>query len=174
MLQREELVVTRQQLKESSDAQREMAMHQNHAISLQVILPMMEEIGSKDMRRSIIQISDFKRHHGGDVNFVQHYALFLEKRRLNTLSLADSTEFQDINAARRRFIMIFHKLHKLNKIGVIDDDIVKVVIGPDTADLLLETVEKLEAAIRTNYSREVYDFTRRLYTEAELLEMGRY
>jgi len=44
--------------------------------------------------------------------------------------------------------MILHTMHRLNKSGVIDDNIVKLVIGPDNTDLLLETVEKLEAANR--------------------------
>jgi len=168
------LIQQHRESQESNAAQREMAKHQKNAISLQVILPLMDEIGSEDMRKAIIRISDFKRHHGEDGKFVEYYSSLLAKRRSNTLSEAEAQQFDEIDRARRRFVMIFHKMHRLNKSGIIGDNIVKVVIGPDDTDLLLETVEKLEAAIRANYSLEIFDFARRLYTEQERQRDGRY
>ncbi len=70
--------------------------------------------------------------------------------------------------------MVFHKLDRLSKSGVISDEIAKIVITPDHADLLLGTVEKLEAAIRPNYSRDIFELTKRLYTEDELQNYGQY
>lgn len=171
-LQHIELKLTRKELKDSAEAQQEIAKHQNNAISLQVILPLMDEIGSEDMRKARIRVSDFKRHHD-ECEFINYYTTLLKKRRANELSDEETQELDEIDSARRRFVFIFHKLHRLNKSGVIGNNIVKVVVGPDAVDLLLETVEKLEAAIAPNYSQEIFDLARQLYTDEER-QWGRY
>lgn len=68
--------------------------------------------------------------------------------------------------------MIFHKLYRLNKSNVIDNEITKLVIGPDSVYLFLYIVEKLEVSIRKNYGKELFDFARSLYDEKELIEKG--
>lgn len=144
-LQHRELELTRQELRDSADAQKEIARHQNNAISLQVILPLMNEVGTEEMRIARIRISDFKRRYGEDGGFVGHYSALLEKRRSQVITYHEAEELELIDGVRRRFVFTFHKMHRLWQTGVIDNDIVRVVIGPDSADLLLETVEKLAA-----------------------------
>lgn len=171
-LQREELSLTRDELKGSKKAQEEIAKHQRNAISLQVILPLMEEIGSDEMRQAIISIADFERKNGGENNFDKVYKKLLEKRKSGTIIENERIELEEVDSARRRFSMIFHKMYRLRKSNVVSDDIVKLVIGPDSAYLFLKVVKKLEAAIRTNFSGDLFDFAQQLYTEQELLEKG--
>jgi len=172
--QREELALTRQELVGSRNAQEDIAKHQRNAISLQVILPLMDEVGGDQMRKAIIKISDFKRLNGGENKFDKIYKELLGKRRTGKLTENERVELEEVDSARRRFSMIFHKMYRLRKSKVVNDEIVKLVIGPDSAHLFLNVVKRLEVAISDNYNRDLFDFSRQLYTEKELIEKGAY
>ncbi len=88
-LQQKELELTRNELKQSADAQQEIARHQKNTISLQVILPLMDQIGNENMRQSMIQVADFKRRHGEDGRYVKYYTSLLDKRK-SMISLLQS------------------------------------------------------------------------------------
>ena len=70
--------------------------------------------------------------------------------------------------------MIFHRMYKLHCTKVVDEEIVKVVIGPDHVYLLLTIIEPLESVIRENYSKSIFDFARLLYAEDELQTLGKH
>jgi hypothetical protein len=170
-LQKTELEETRKEIRASAQAQAEMADQQKKAISLQVIMPFMDEISSEDMRQAIIYLSDMQRK---DEEFKSTYANLLFKRKSNTLSQADEAFLNDIDRARRKFVMIFHRMYKLHCTKVVDKEIVKVVIGADHVYLLLTIIEPLESVIRENYAKAIFDFARSLYSDAELTELGRH
>jgi hypothetical protein len=170
-LQKTELEETRKEIRASAQAQAEMADQQKKAISLQVIMPFMDEISSEDMRQAIIYLSDMQRK---DKEFKSTYANLLVKRKSGILSQADEVFLNDIDRARRKFVMIFHRMYKLHCTKVVDEEIVKVVIGPDHVYLLLTIIEPLESVIRENYSKSIFDFARLLYAEDELQTLGKH
>ncbi|GAA4494492.1 hypothetical protein [Pseudaeromonas paramecii] len=168
LMQSEELKLSRQEMQASTEAQQDMAEQQKKAICLEIIMPFMSEISSSEMRKALIVISKF----GREFDFQEKYAALITKRDNDLLSDQESEQFELIDNSRRQFVGIFHKMFRLYKTGVVDDDIVRVVIGPDHCHMLLKTVEPLEAKIRTNYSRDIFDFARKLYSDATLEEQG--
>jgi len=164
-IQAEELELTRKEIGESTDAQRAMATHQKNAISLQVIMPFMNEISSFEMRKSIITLSKF----GTRSNFDEVYFELLKKNKLDLLQNHDLEEFELIDNSRRKFVGLFHKMQRLSATGVVDNEIVRVVLGPDSCWILLNIVEPLDAKIRQNYSTLSFDFARSLYP-TEIIE----
>lgn len=172
-LTRDELALTRKELSESAEAQTKMADLQAKAISLQVILPLFDEISSEDWRGAAIAVSDFKRRYGPD-RFSDTFEHLLQKRQEGSLSEGEERELTEVDLGRRKMAMSLQKLHRLSKTDVVDDDLARLVMGPDLADLYIVTVEPLEAAVRQNYNRDPYDFARRLFSESERMENGRY
>ncbi|MEZ9209417.1 hypothetical protein AB6E95_18195 [Vibrio splendidus] len=167
-LQAEELKLARNEMKVSAEAQRDMAEQQKKAICLEIILPFMDEISSSDMRDSIIVLTTFNRKN----RFDDVYGELLRQRESGTLSDAEQSELEIIDKSRRKFVGLFHKMHRLHKTGVVDNEMVKVVLGADHCLILLSIIEPLEAQIRSNYSRDVFEFYCGLYTEDELNLFG--
>lgn len=168
-LQQKELEATREELKIAAQAQTQIADMEKRALALQIIMPFMDDISSAEMRDSIIFLSDFKRQND---HFSEEFSGLLEKRKSNNLEADDATKLDRIDNSRRRFVMIFHRMYKLKNTHVVDDDIIKVVIGPDHVKLLLDVVQPLEQAIRENYSREIFEFAKVLYSEEVLFTQG--
>nr|WP_206513175.1 hypothetical protein [Vibrio alfacsensis] len=168
-LQAEELKLTRNEMRASAEAQRDMAEQQKKAICLEIILPFMNEISSSDMRDSIIALTAFKRKNN---KFDDVYGELLSKRESGTLSDTEQSELELLDKSRRKFVGLFHKMHRLYKTGVVDNEMVKVVLGPDHCLMLLSIIEPLEAQIRSNYSRDIFEFCSDLYTEDELNLFG--
>ena len=172
-LQAEELKLTRNEMRESSEAQKVMAEQQKKTVSLEVVMPFMHEIMSAEMREAIINLAMLKREHGEE-GFAPYYGTLLEKRNSKSLSESEKLEFELIDTSRRKFVGVFHKMQRLHQTGVVDLDIVKAVLGPDHCLMMLDISEPLEAQIRSNYSRDSFNFCRSLYPEAELIERGTY
>lgn len=170
-LQKEELEATRTEIKAATDAQREIAEIQKKAIALQVIMPFMDQISSEKMRNSIVFLADFQRARD---DFEQFYKELLSKRKNAQLTTDDKQQLDEIDSARRHFVMIFHRMIKLHKTKVVDDEIVKVVIGPDHVWLLKHVIEPLERSIRDNYSRAIFNFAFGLYSEEEIEVLGKH
>jgi len=164
-IQAEELELTRKEIGESTEAQQAMATHQKNAISLEVIMPFMNEISSSEMRNAIITLSKF----GKKDNFDEIYIELLQKNKADQLQSEELAEFELIDNSRRKFVGLFHKMQRLSATGVVDNEIVRVVLGPDSCWILLNIVEPLDAKIRPNYSTLSFDFARNLYT-AEVIE----
>lgn len=164
-IQAEELELTRKEIGESTEAQQEMARHQKNAISLEVIMPFMDEISSPEMRRAIITLSKF----GKKNNFDGIYSELLQKNKSDSLQGDELEEFELVDGSRRKFVGLFHKMQRLSATGVVEDEIVKVVLGPDSCWILLHIVEPLDSKIRNNYSTASFDFARRLYP-SEVIE----
>lgn len=164
-IQAEELELTRKEIGESTEAQQEMAKHQKNAISLQVIMPFMNEISSTEMRKAIITLSKF----GKKDNFDEIYFNLLQKNKEDLLQEGELEVFELLDNSRRKFVGLFHKMQRLSATGVVDNEIVRVVLGPDSCWILLNVVEPLDAKIRKNYSTLTFDFARSLYT-ADIIE----
>ncbi|ABM01326.1 hypothetical protein SHAM105786_11570 [Shewanella amazonensis] len=169
-IQAEELELTRKEIGESTEAQQEMAKHQKNAISLQVIMPFMNEISSAEMRKAIIELSKFGRME----NFDAIYYGLLHRNKSGSLEGADLEFFETVDNARRKFVGLFHKMQRLSATGVVDNEIVRVVLGPDSCWLLLNIVEPLDAKIRPNYSTVTFDFARGLYSAETVDVKGRH
>ena len=169
-LQAHELKLATQEMKTSADAQTEMARHQKNAISLEVIMPCMNELASEEMRQAIISLSSLYTV----PDFAVTYKALLNKRKAGTLDDKENEKLENMDRSRRRFSGFFHKIQRLARTGVVDDKIVKVVIGPDHCWLLLNVVEPLEQQIRANYSTTTFDFARRLYSAQVLEQDGKY
>lgn len=169
-MQKKELEESRVEMKKSAEAQANIAAHQKNAISLQVIIPFMTEISSEEMRQSIITLSSFARKHGSKL--ANEYKKMRDKYHTNQISKDELESFEKVDSARRKFIGIFHKMQRLKQTDVVDDKIVKAVIGPDHALLLISVIEPMEAEIRKNYSTAVFNFIRELYSQEELQEQG--
>ena len=169
-LQANELKLATREMKASADAQVEMAIHQKNAISLEVIMPCMTELGSEEMRQAIITLSALKR----EPDFALIYKTLIEKRKNETLDEKEKNKLETVDRSRRKFSAFFHKIQRLAKTGVIDESIVKVVIGPDHCWLLLHVVEPLEQQIRANYSTTTFDYARTLYPTEVLEKDGKY
>ncbi|WP_372626962.1 hypothetical protein [Arsukibacterium sp.] len=170
-LQKEELQATRTEIKAATVAQQEIAEIQKKAIALQVIMPFMDQISSENMRSSIVYLADF---HRGRNDFAEFYRELLDKRKQSQLSTVEKEKLNEIDSARRNFVMIFHRMIKLHKTKVVDDEVVKVVIGPDHVWLLKHIVEPLEKSIRDNYSKSIFNFAYSLYTEEEIELLGKH
>jgi len=169
-IQAEELELTRKEIGESTEAQQEMAKHQKNAISLEVIMPFMNEISSSEMRAAIIALSKF----GKKANFDEVYFDLLQKNKKDLLKGLELEQFELIDGSRRKFVSLFHKMQRLSATGVVDDEIVKVVLGPDSCWLLLNIVEPLDAKIRPNYSTLSFDLARSLYSEEVIESQGKH
>jgi hypothetical protein len=169
-LTRKELELTRKEIGESTEAQREMATHQKNAISLEVIMPFMNEISSSEMRNAIITLSKF----GKKDNFDEIYFELLQKNKADQLQSGELEEFELIDNSRRKFVGLFHKMQRLSATGVVDNEIVRVVLGPDSCWLLLNIVEPLDAKIRPNYSTTSFDFARDLYIPEIIESAGKH
>lgn len=167
--QQKELEATRKELKVSADAQKEMAVMERKALALQVIMPFMDEISSQEMRNSIIFLSDLERQ---QPDFANVYSDLLAKRKSNSLSIEETEQLEKIDSARRRFVMVFHRMYKLKQTEVVTEDIIKVVIGADHVNLLLKVVEPLEAAIRSNYARDIFELAEGLYDSQTIAVKG--
>lgn len=153
--QKEELELTRAELKESTQAQQDMARQQKQAIALQVVMPIMDEIGSEEFRQASITLVALERR--GEVD---RYGQLRSKEQRNS---EEQREFDRIDSARRRFVHLFHKLNRLRKSGVVEDDIVRTVVGPDVVWTLLYVDEPMEEAIRSNYSHDTFVYFQSLY-----------
>ena len=153
--QREELELTREEMKESTKAQLDMVKNQRQAIALQIVFPIMDEIGSERFRKASIALGELER--AGQIG------RYRDLRHRQSPSQEEQDELERIDSARRCFVHLFHKLHRLHQTGVVDDDIVRSVIGPDQVWTLLHISEPLEAAIRSNYSHATFDYFQSLY-----------
>lgn len=151
----------------------EMAEQQRKAVCLEIILPFMNEIMSPTVRETIISLTMFRRTEGEE-NFAKVYGDLLRKRNDSSLTSEESLKFEMIDTARRAFIGVFAKLQRLHQTGVVDNEMVKVVLSPDHCNLLLSLSEPLEAQIRSNYSRAVFDLCRELYPQEVLDNMDTY
>jgi hypothetical protein len=158
--QKEELELTREELKESTQAQQEMARQQKQAIALQVVMPIMDEIGSEEFRRASNVLGELER--AGNIG------RYRQLRAKDSRSADEQAEFDRIDSARRRFVHLFHKLNRLRKSGVVEDDIVRTVVGPDLVWTLLYIDEPMEEAIRENYSHETFVYFQSLYSPAQI------
>jgi len=154
--QREELELTREEMKESTQAQLDMVRNQRQAIALQVVMPIMDEIGSERFRKASIRLGELER--AGQID------RYRRLRNAESLTPDEQEEFDEIDSARRCFVHLFHKLNRLSRTGVVDDDIARTVIGPDLVWTLLHISEPLEEAIRSNYSRSTFDYFQSLYS----------
>lgn len=170
-LQHEELELNRKELRSSAEAQQEIAEQQKKAISLEIIMPFMNEITSMDMRDAILKLIKFYR---GYDNFDEHYDLLLKSYNSDSLDEQSLQEFSSIDDARRRFVGLFHKMQRLAATKVVEEEVIKVVLGPDHCWVLLTIVEPLDAKIRKNYSRNSFNFARSLYSESIIEEHGAY
>lgn len=169
-IQAEELELTRNEIRDSTEAQQEMARHQKNAISLEIIMPFMDEISSPEMRSAIIALSKF----GKKSNFDELYFGLLQKNKSDLLKGSELEEFELIDKSRRKFVGLFHKMQRLSATGIVEDEIVKVVLGPDSCWLLLKIVELLDAKIRPNYSTVSFDFARSLYASEVIDSEGKH
>lgn len=169
-IQAEELELTRKEIGESTEAQLEMAKHQKNAISLEVIMPFMNEISSSEMRAAIIALSKFSKKE----NFDELYFELLQKNKNDLLKGKELEQFELIDGSRRKFVGLFHKMQRLSATGVVDDEIVKVVLGPDSCWILLNIVEPLDAKIRPNYSTLSFDLARSLYSKEMIESQGKH
>ncbi|QYJ97513.1 hypothetical protein K0J45_18775 [Shewanella alkalitolerans] len=169
-IQAEELELTRKEIGDSTEAQQEMARHQKNAISLEVIMPFMSEISSPEMRRAIITLSKFGRKE----KFDEIYFELLQKNKADLLKGAELEEFDLIDGSRRKFVGLFHKMQRLYATGVVDYEIIRVVLGPDSCWLLLNIIEPLDSKIRSNYSTLSFDFARSLYPEEIIESQGKH
>ncbi len=158
--QREELELTRTELHRATAAQRTMAEQQQKALALQVVLPFMNEIASEEFRKASLLLAELERK-----GRVAHYGELRDRRDRSPEEVA---EFDRLDAARRRFVHLFHKMHRLHESGVVDDETVRVVIGPDLVWFLLHVDEPMEEAIRANYSRAIFDYFQSLYPFDEI------
>lgn len=172
-LQNEELIESRMEMARATKAHTEMAEQQRKAVCLEIILPFMNEIMSPTMRETIISLTMFRRTEGEE-NFAKVYGDLLKKRNDSSLTSEESLKFEMIDTARRAFIGVFAKLQRLHQTGVVDNEMVKVVLSPDHCNLLLSLSEPLEAQIRSNYSRAVFDLCRELYPQEVLDDIGTY
>lgn len=172
-IQNEELIESRNEMARATQAHIEMAEQQRKAVCLEIILPFMNEIMSAEMRETIINLTMFRRNEGYD-NFAFVYGQLLNKRNSGTLSKEEYQQFEMIDTSRRMFIGVFAKLQRLHQTGVVDEEMVKVVLSPDHCNLLLTLSEPLEAQIRSNYSRAIFDFCRILYSQDVLDDIGTY
>lgn len=169
-IQAEELELTRKEIGESTEAQQEMAKHQKNAISLEVIMPFMNEISSSEMRTAIITLSKF----GKKENFAEIYFELLQKNKADLLKGPELEEFELIDGSRRKFVGLFHKMQRLSATRVVDHEIIRVVLGPDSCWILLNIVEPLDAKIRPNYSKLSFDLARSLYSKEVIESQGKH
>lgn len=81
---------------------------------------------------------------------------------------------QDHDKRRRIFMKPVYKVWHLANAGIVDDDFSRAVLGPDLISTVLDVIEPLNALIRSNYDRSLFEWARSLYTEHDLKTKGAY
>lgn len=152
------------ELRQAIREHREASEQHTKMIKTQVLISLMEEIRSSEWGAAHQELADWQRRHAD---------YFEEQFRIHRTN--KGSEAHAIDPHRRVFIGPLHRLHRLWSAGIIDDDLVRVILTPDIALTLLNIVEPLERAIRPNYMRGVFDMVRALFPdEDELRVQGLY
>jgi len=140
---------------------REAAVQQTKAITAQLFLQVTDEIRSIEWGKAHDRLRLY--HHENIRGLHADFA----RRRDNSLGAEHDKH-------RRLFLEPCYKVWNLTKAGLVDDDAARVVLTPDLILTLLEVVEPLEAIIRSNYDRSMFDWARELYSSEVLASQGRY
>lgn len=129
-------------------------------LTMQIIMPLMDEIGGEEMRDAIIILTKFRNENSDFKNKFKDYKRF------------GIGEFDDIDKARRKFVKVFHTVSSLYAAKIIDEEAIKTFIRADHVWILKNISEPLEQAIRDNYSKDMFNLADKLYPISEIDELG--
>ena len=123
-------------------------------------MPFMDEISSEEFRIASRVLANLEI--SGEI---ERYGAMRAKQ---DRSPEEERKFIEIDSARRTFTHLFGKMWRLHKTGVVDDQIVRAVVGPDMVWTLLFVSEPLEQAVRKNYNSGLFEYFAALYPFEEI------
>lgn|GEM_PF-5291386 len=139
----------------------EVADNQRKALNLQIILAFMDDIAADEFRQASGILFDYER-----AGALSRYGVLRHKMDRTP---EEEAEYQRFDSARRRFVLVFHKMKRLHAGGAVDLSTVRTVFSPDLVWTLLLVDEPMEEAIRANYSHDTFVFFQDLYEPGEIL-----
>jgi hypothetical protein len=154
------LFVQARQLTHAIETQRDATLQHAKAIATQMILQVTDEIRAIEWGKAHDHL---RLYHRRDKSFHESF------RRRQDIALG-----AEHDKHRRVFLEPCYKVYNLVRGKVVDDDAARIVLTPDLILTLLEVIEPLEAIIRSNYDRSMFDWARGLYSQEELASRGAY
>lgn len=143
---------------------------QRNTMVLQIVMPFMDLMSSNLIRESILKLVKFTK----EVDFEARFASFIRCRDQADFPEEEKEKLEEIDRARRHVVGIFHKMYRLAKTDVVEKELARVVIGPDSVYLLKHAIEPLERAIRDNYDKSIFSYFYGLYSEEEVEKQGKH
>lgn len=138
-----------------------MQENQRQALTLQIVMPFMDDIATEEFRQASNILSEYERAAAiGRYNTLRHKG---------DRTPDEQEEFERLDSARRRFVHVFHKMARLSRNGAVDNEMVKTVFSPDLVWTLLYIDEPMEEAIRANYSHRTFEYFQSLYEPSEII-----
>ena len=138
-----------------------MAENQRQALTLQIVMPFMDDIASEEFRQASNVLREYELK-----GTLGKYGLLREKADRTP---EEQDEFELLDSSRRRFVHVFHKMARLAGNGAVADDMVRTVFSPDLVWTLLYIDEPMEEAIRANYSHRTFEYFQSLYEPSEII-----
>lgn len=154
------LFIQARQLTHAVDMQRDAALQQTKAIATQMILQVTDEIRAIEWGKAHEHL---RLYHQNVNSFYNDF----EQRRVNSLGMEHDKH-------RRVFLEPCYKVYNLVCGRLVDDHAARIVLTPDLVLTLLDVIEPLEAIIRSNYDRSMFDWARKLYSPEDLASRGAY
>ncbi|WP_300395953.1 hypothetical protein [Henriciella sp.] len=138
-----------------------MQENQRQALTLQIVMPFMDDIASEEFRQASNILAEYER--AGTLG------RYRDLRHNPDRTHEEQEEFERLDSARRRFVHVFHKMARLARNDAVDSETVKTVFSPDLVWTLLYVDEPMEEAIRANYSHRTFEYFQSLYDPEEII-----
>lgn len=153
----------RSALQQQEEATEETLLLQRQALNLQSALAMMERTSSDEFRKAQQLLAEYE--HQGKIS---RFGELRSKGRARTPD--EDQEYQTLDAARRKFVHVFHNLANLAAQDLVDDRTVRAVVAPSMVFTLLFIDEPMEEAIRSNYDHTTFNYFQGLYPPALVIK----
>lgn len=170
-LQHHELELTRKELKDSADAQQEMAKHQNNALILQAITPIIQEFDSPNMTKANMLLKEVGRKYGTARMhiFAEKYADIKNKLNSDYYHFSQDNlligpyKYFDIESSIHIYKCNIKKIYDLHNMYIISTDIARLVINEDHAMVFDTIIRNIENYSTTPYDMKIFDFILHLH-----------
>lgn len=146
----------RSTLKQQRKATAKTLRLQRQALNLQSALAMMERTSSDEFRRAQQLLAEYENQ--GEISRFREL-----RNRGKERTPEEEQEYQTLDAARRKFVHVFHNLANLATQDLVDDQTVRAVVAPSMVFTLLFIDEPMEEAIRSNYDHTTFEYFQGLY-----------
>jgi hypothetical protein len=122
----------------------------------QIVIQITSVYGSEEMGESIKRLHAFKHKYKEGSDDIFSELLNRPEKEMRTYA-------KQLDGDRRRVSHYFHQIKSLLDCRVVDENFVKKLIKSDQVDTLLDVVEPLEKAKKTDYDHSTFDTFRRIY-----------